>query len=70
MERPHDPFVLLVGIREDIAELRMTTTHLTGDVSDLRQDVRRLDHRTFQLLLLQLGGLAMALASLVAVLVS
>jgi len=44
--------------------------HLSSDVSDVRQDLRRLDDRLFQLILLQLGTLATALASLVAALLS
>jgi hypothetical protein len=57
-----------------VAETRATAGHLAGDVSELRQefrtDIRRLDERIFKLMLLQLGTLATALASLVAALVS
>ncbi|HEX6663070.1 MAG TPA: hypothetical protein VF025_05305 [Gaiellaceae bacterium] len=64
MERP----------RADDAELRATVAHLASQMSDLRQefrtDVRRLDDRIFQLMLLQIGTLATALASLAVVLVS
>jgi hypothetical protein len=49
-----------------VAEMRATVNHLASDVSDLRHDVRRLDERVFQLMLLQLATLATALASLVA----
>jgi hypothetical protein len=56
------------------AELRTSLTHLASEVADLRQefrtDVRRLDDRIFQLMLLQLGTLATALASLVVAAVS
>jgi hypothetical protein len=37
---------------------------------EFRTDIRRLDDRIFQLMLLQLGTLATALASLVAAIVS
>ena len=57
-----------------VAETRATVGHLASDVSELRQefrtDIRRLDERIFKLMLLQLGTLATALASLVAALVS
>jgi hypothetical protein len=53
-----------------VAETRATLGHVAQDVAELRQDVRRLDDRLFQSLLLQLGTLATALASLVAALVS
>ena len=55
-------------------ELRTSLSHLTSEVADLRQevrvDIRRLDDKIFQLMLLQLGTLATALASLVAALIS
>jgi hypothetical protein len=70
VERPRDPFDLVIGLREDVAELRATTTHLTADMSEVKQDLRRLDDRLFPLMLLQLGTLATALASLVAAFVS
>jgi len=57
-----------------VAETRATVGHIAGDLSELRQearsDIRRLDERIFQLMLLQLATLATALASLVAALVS
>jgi hypothetical protein len=53
-----------------VAETRANVGHLASDVSELRQDIRRLDDRIFKLMLLQLGTLATALASLVAALVS
>jgi hypothetical protein len=57
-----------------VAETRTTVNHLASDVTELRQefrgDIRRLDDRVFQLMLLQLATLATALASLVAALVS
>jgi len=50
------------------AETRATTVHVAEDLTELRQDVRRLDGRLFQLILVQLATLATALASLVAAL--
>jgi hypothetical protein len=55
---------------EAVAETRATVGHLADDVTELRQDVRRLDGRLFQLLLAQLATLAAALGSLVAALAS
>ena len=69
MERSRDPLDLVVGLREEMAELRVTVDHFGAQVADLRQevrsDIRRLDDRIFQLMLLQLGTLATALAALV-----
>lgn len=52
----------------------MSVSHLASEVADMRQefptDIRRLDDRIFQLMLLQLGTLATALAALVATLVT
>jgi hypothetical protein len=70
MERPRDPLDLVIGLREAMAEARTTIAHLSADMSEVRQDLRRLDDRLFQLMLLQVGTLATALASLVAALVS
>jgi hypothetical protein len=70
MERPHDPFELVVGLREDVVGVRTTVAHLSADVSEVKQDVRRLDDRLFQLMSLQLGTLATSLAALVAALIS
>jgi hypothetical protein len=53
-----------------VDETRATVGHLAEDVTELRQDVRRLDDRLFQLLLAQLATLAAAVGSLVAALVS
>jgi len=53
-----------------VAETRTTVGHLAEDVTGLRQDVRRLDDRIFQLMLLTLATLATVLASLVATLLS
>jgi hypothetical protein len=70
MERPRDPFELVVGLREEMVEARTTIAHLSLDMSEVKQDLRWLDDRLFQLMLLQVGTLATALASLVAALVS
>ena len=69
MEQSRDlPLELLIGLREEMAELRATVTHLAADIADLRQetraDIRRLDGRIFQLVLVQVATLATALGSL------
>jgi hypothetical protein len=60
--------------RAEEVELRTSLSHLASEVTDMRQelrtDIRRLDDRVFQLMLLQLGALATALASLVVSLIS
>jgi hypothetical protein len=60
--------------RADEMELRATVAHIESQLADMgqefRTDIRRLDDRIFQLMLLQLGTLATALASLVAALLS
>jgi hypothetical protein len=53
-----------------VAETRATVGHLADNVTELRQDVRRLDGRLFQLLLAQLATLAAALGALLAALAS
>ena len=53
-----------------VAEIRATVGHLADDVTELRQDARRLDGQLFQLLLAQLATLAAALGALVAALAS
>jgi hypothetical protein len=63
VQRPRDPF-------EDSAELRAGVAHLSSDMSEVKHGLLRLDDRLFQLILLQLGTLATALASLVAALLS
>jgi hypothetical protein len=70
MERPRDPLEFVIGLREEMAGARTNIAHLSGDMPEVKQDLRRLDDRLFQLLLLQVGTLATALATLVAVLVS
>jgi hypothetical protein len=69
MEQARDvPLELVIGLREELAELRATVSHLSDGFVEIKQDLRRLDDRIFQLMLLQLGTLATALASLVATL--
>jgi hypothetical protein len=74
MEQPRDPFEFVIGLREEMAELRTTVAHMSADIAELKEefrtDFRRLDDRFLQLMLLQLGTLATALASLVAALAS
>ena len=57
-----------------VAETRAALIHLREEVADLRgelrHDVRRLDDRIFQLLLIQLATLAGTLGSLIVALVS
>ena len=64
MEQPHG----------ELAELRAGMSYLSSELADVGQEfrtgIRRLDDGIFQLMLLQLGTLATALASLVAALVS
>jgi len=67
VERPRDFVGLFVGLRGEVAELRATAGHLTGEMSEVKQDLLRLDDRFFQLILLQMSTLATALAALVAV---
>ena len=45
--------------------MRATIGHIQADVAEVKHDLRRLDDRLFQLMLLQLGTLATALAALV-----
>jgi hypothetical protein len=76
VEHPRDPFDLVLGLRDEMAELRVTVGQLATQVADIRtqvvdfrqevrSDIRRLDDRIFQLMLLQLGTLATALAAIV-----
>jgi hypothetical protein len=53
-----------------VAETRATVGHVAEDLTGLRQNVRRLDDRLSQLMLVTLATLATALASLIANLVS
>jgi hypothetical protein len=48
-----------------VADTRAAVTYMQGDIKELRHDVRRLDDRLFQVLLIQLATLATALGSLV-----
>jgi hypothetical protein len=53
-----------------LGELRADVRHLMGSVSEIRQDIRRLDDRVFQVVLLQLGTLVSAVGALIAALVA
>jgi hypothetical protein len=59
-----------LGVEQPRDPLELVMSHLSSDVAEVKQDLRRLDDRLFQMMLLQLGTLATALASLVAVLAS
>ncbi len=64
MEREH-PW----SLEAVVADTRAGVVHLAEDLTDLRtemrQDIRRLDDRIFQVLLIQLATLATALGSLI-----
>lgn len=49
-----------------LADSRALAKHTADDLTELRHDVRRLDDRIFQLMLLTLATLATAIATLVA----
>jgi hypothetical protein len=68
VEQHGDPLEFVIGIREEMAALRTAVAHLAADLAEVKLDLRRLDDRFFQLILLQLGTLATALASLIAAL--
>jgi hypothetical protein len=74
VEHPRDPLEFVIGLREELAEIRATVSHMAADIGDLRQefrtDIRRLDERIFQLVLLQLGTLVTALAALLTAVVT
>jgi hypothetical protein len=53
-----------------VADTRANVGHLAHDLAELRQDVRRLDDRLFQLMLVTLATLATTIATLVANIVS
>ena len=53
-----------------VADTRAAVMHLSSDMVEVKQDIRRLDDRIFQVLLIQLATLATALGSLVAALVT
>jgi hypothetical protein len=58
------------GLDAVVAEMRADVRHLASDMTELRQDVRRIDGRVFQTLLLQVATLATLLAALVTALVA
>jgi hypothetical protein len=53
-----------------VADTSATVGHVAEDLTEIRQDARRLDDRLFQLMLITLTTLATTIASLVANLVS
>ena len=65
MERERD-----WGLDAVVAELRADVRHLASDTTELRHDVRRIDGRVFQMLILQVATLATLLAALVTALVA
>ena len=66
MERPRDLYDLVFALREESAEVKTTVAHLVTDMSEVKQDIRRLDDRVFQLMLVMLATLATSIASVVA----
>ena len=70
MERPKDPFELVLGLRDDVAELRANMRHMSSDMGEMKQDIRRLDDRIFQVLLVQLATLTGTLGSLIVALIA
>jgi hypothetical protein len=53
-----------------VADTRAAVVHLSSDMAEVKHDIRRLDARLFQVLLIQLATLATAFGSLVAALVT
>ena len=53
-----------------VADARANVAHVSDDLGELRKDVRRLDDRLFQLMLVTLATLATTVATLVANIVS
>jgi hypothetical protein len=53
-----------------VAGTHANVGHVTEDLAELRQDVRRLDDRLFQLMLVTVATLATTIASFIASLVS
>jgi hypothetical protein len=68
VERPRDPLDVLIGLRGDVAELRVAAAHTSSDLPEVKQDIRRVDDRVFQVLLVQVATLAAVVDSLVAAL--
>jgi hypothetical protein len=60
--------------RAEVVELRATVSHLADQIGDMKQefrsDIRRLDDRLFQLMLVTVATLATTVASLVANVIS
>ena len=53
-----------------VADTRAAVVHLSADMVEVKQDIRRLDDRIFQVLVVQLATLATAVGSLVTALVT
>jgi hypothetical protein len=53
-----------------VADTRAAALHLSSDMVEVKEDIRRLDDRIFQVLVIQLATLATALGSLFAALVT
>jgi hypothetical protein len=70
VQQARDPFELVIGLRQDVAELRAGFVHFSSDMAGVKHDIRRLDDRLFQVMLLQIGTLAAALASIAAAVIS
>jgi hypothetical protein len=66
VERPRDPFELVIRLREDVAELRATAAHTSLDLAEVKQNIQRVDDRVFQVLSFQIATLAAVVGSLVA----
>jgi hypothetical protein len=58
-------FDLALEMRAGFGELRTRVGHLEAELGDVRGDLRRLDGRFFQLLVLQLTTLATMVGALV-----
>jgi ribosomal protein S13 len=73
VERARDPSDLVVGLREEMTEVRTTVAQLATVTNDMRHefraDIRRLDGRLFQIMLVQLGTLATALTAIAVALI-
>jgi hypothetical protein len=71
VEQPREfPLAVLMSLREEAAQTRATVQHLVADLGEVKQDLRRLDDRIFQVLLVQFGTLAAALGAVAAALVA
>jgi hypothetical protein len=66
VEQRRDLYELVFALRAESTEVRTTVAHLVSDMSEVKQDLRRLDDRVFQLMLVMLATLAASIASVVA----